>query len=76
LFDPGGTKIIPANIGELLPALSLAYWIAVDGGFCKATHRVTLATHSYTLEEVNLLAKTLNEKFNLKCSVHKIIMAM
>lgn len=31
---------------------------------------VTLCTDSYTLEEVNLLIKILDNKFNLKCSIH------
>lgn len=35
LFYSAGTKIVPLNIGDLLTPLSLAYWIADDGGLCQ-----------------------------------------
>jgi ABC-type transport system involved in multi-copper enzyme maturation permease subunit len=71
LFYLEGRKIVPSNIGELLTPLGLAYWICDDGCFCKSTHRVILCTHSFTKEEVELLAKTLNEKWDLNCVVYK-----
>jgi hypothetical protein len=70
LFYLEGKKIIPANIGFLLTPLGLAYWLCDDGTFCKSTHRVHLCTESFTLAEVNLLVKTINDKWNLKC--HKV----
>ncbi len=71
LFYPEGVKSIPKNIGDLLTPLGLAYWICDDGGFCKTSRRVTLNTQSFTLEEVNLLVKTLIDKWSLKCAVYK-----
>ena len=71
LFYPDGTKTIPLNIGELLTPLGLAFWIADDGGFEKSRQRVTLSTEGFTLEELNLLAKTLNDKWDLKCTINK-----
>nr|QWC53663.1 LAGLIDADG homing endonuclease [Rhizoctonia solani] len=70
IFYPAGKKVVPLNIGELLTPLSLAYWIADDGGFDKSTGRIRLSTNSFTLEEVNLLASILNKKWDLKCAVH------
>ena len=63
--------MIPLNIGDLLTPLGLCYWIADDGGFCKTTHRITLATHSFTLTEVELLINVLENKFDLKCALDK-----
>ena len=57
--------MVPLNIGDLLTPLGLCYWLADDGGFCKSTHRVTIATHSFTLAEVKLLINVLENKFGL-----------
>ena len=71
LFYTAEGKRVPANIGELLTPLSLAYWLCDDGSFCKTSRRVTLNTQGFTLEEVNLLAKTLDDKWSLKYAVYK-----
>jgi hypothetical protein len=59
LFYPLGKKIVPANIVELVTPLSLAYWIAVYGSFCQRSGAIFLHTQGFTLEQVNLLVKTL-----------------
>lgn len=69
LFYLDGKKIVPENIGDLLTPLGLAYWICDDG--CWDRNTVRLATDGFTLEEVNLLTKVLNDKFGLKCGVIK-----
>nr|QWC53750.1 LAGLIDADG homing endonuclease [Rhizoctonia solani] len=71
LFYSSGVKTVPVNFKELLTPLALAYWIGDDGGFCKTSQRLTLATHSFTLKDIELLSEILDEKFNLKCAVHK-----
>lgn len=71
LFYVEGKKVVPVNIFDLLTPLGLAYWIADDGCFCKRDRRMILATNSFTLVEVNLLAKSLADKFNLVCSINK-----
>jgi hypothetical protein len=58
-------KVVPLNIGDLLTPLGLCYWIADDGGFCKTTHRITLATHCPPAGNV------LVNKFDLKCTLNK-----
>jgi hypothetical protein len=55
----------------LVNPLSLAYWLCDDGSFSKSTHIVILCTESFTLEEVTLLANTLNTKWDLKCYINK-----
>jgi hypothetical protein len=69
LFYLTGKKVVPTNIAELLTPLGLAYWICDDG--CWDRNTVRLATDGFTLEEVNLLVKVLNDKFGLKCGVIK-----
>jgi hypothetical protein len=71
LFYPKGIKKVPSNIGDLLTPLGLCYWIADDGGFCKKGRTLTLATNSYILSDVQLLADVLTNKFGLKCAVYK-----
>jgi len=71
LFYPDGQKIVPLNIGALLTALSLAYWISDDGSFDQRDHCVDLHTEGFTLADVNLLIKTLNDKWDLKCTINK-----
>lgn len=58
-------KIVPTNIAELLTPCALAYWIMDDGGI--NTYNATiLNTDSFTLEEVELLQKALEQKFGLR----------
>lgn len=71
LFYINGVKKVPDNIGDLLTPLSLCYWIADDGGLCKKGRTLTLATNSFILSEVKLLADVLTNKFGLKCTVQK-----
>jgi hypothetical protein len=47
LFYPLGKKIVPANIGDLLTPLGLAYWLCDDGSFHKSRRSVTLCTNSF-----------------------------
>jgi hypothetical protein len=66
-------KIVPKNISYLLTARSLAYWIMDDG--CSMTSRtsgMTICTHSFTKEEVELLKETLELKFKLNCSIKTV----
>ena len=68
-FYSAGIKIIPSNIIDLLTPWGLSYLIADDGSFCKKSRRITLATNCFSLEEVQLLAQTLRDKFNLVCHI-------
>ena len=65
LFYFEGKKIIPLNIGDLFTTKSLAYLICDDGSFDKSTKTVVLCTDSFTMKEVELLIKTLNDKWDL-----------
>lgn len=71
IFYQDGIKVVPANIANLLTPSGLAYWICDDGGFNKKNRAVVLSTQSFTLEGVELLVKTLNDKFNLNCTINK-----
>ena len=67
IYDSNGKrrKIVPNNIAELLTPCALAYWIMDDGGI-NAYNATILNTDSFTLEEVELLQKALEEKFGLR----------
>lgn len=65
MFYKDGTKIVPSNIGDMLNARALAYWIMDDGG--KGTYGETiLHTRSFKLQEVELLQKVLKDNFGLR----------
>jgi LAGLIDADG DNA endonuclease family len=63
-----GKKIVPSNIADLLTPVSLAYWIMDDGTFTGSGLR--LCTHSFSLEELNLLIKALATNFNITASIN------
>jgi hypothetical protein len=65
LFYKDGKKIIPYNIGELLTARGLAYWIMDDGGKSSGSTETILHTRSYTFEEVLFLQQVLKSNFKL-----------
>lgn len=71
LFYLEGKKIVPANIADLITEASLAYLICDDGSFYKPHRVITISTQSFSLNEVNLLVKVLNDKFNLNCTINK-----
>jgi hypothetical protein len=50
-----------------MTVLTLCYWLCDDGSFCKSTQRVFLCTECYSVDEVSLLIKVLNAKWDLKC---------
>lgn len=80
LFYPLGLstpKGIKNNlIKEYLTARGLAFWIFDDGGKLdynknSKNKSVVLNTHSFTTEEVEIMAKQLQEKFKLECEGKK-----
>jgi len=70
-YNQAGVKIIPANIGEVLTSVGLAYWFADDGYFHMSTGGCYLSTNSFTLAEVVLLVEVLKKNFDLDCKAHK-----
>ena len=69
LFYNSKKKVIPNNIEELLTPLALAIWIMDDGTFKSPGLRI--ATNCFTKQEVELLVKALENKFNIKSSLQK-----
>jgi len=68
LFYKDKKKLVPSNIQELLTARSIAYWAMDDGNPDRSGF--IFNTHSFSLEEVELLVKALKFKFDLNCSIH------
>jgi len=67
LFYLNETKIIPANLGELLTSRSLAYWAMDDGNRVGSGFR--LNTQSFTKDENLFLIKVLKDNFDLDCTL-------
>jgi len=68
LFYLSNVKIVPNNIYELLTPKGLAFWIMDDGS--KQGTGLHLSVYAFTNEDVDRLMFTLQDKFNLKCSIH------
>jgi hypothetical protein len=68
IFYLEGKKVIPENIYELLTTRGLAFWIMDDGS--RHGEGLHLSVYAFSNEDVNKLIFTLENKFNLKCSIH------
>jgi Cytochrome c oxidase subunit III/LAGLIDADG DNA endonuclease family len=70
-FYSSGKKIIPQNlIEEFISPLFLAVWIMDDGGAIQ-NRGIKLATHSFTLDEIQFISSLLKKKFSLDTSIVK-----
>ena len=70
-YNEAGVKIIPANIGELLTPVGLAYWFMDDAYLHKSSKGFYLSTNSFTLAETGLLIEILKTNFDLDSKMHK-----
>ena len=61
-------KIVPHNIYELLTPKGLAFWIMDDGS--KHGSGLHISVYAFSNQDVDKLMFTLQDKFNLKCSIH------
>lgn len=68
LFYLSNVKIVPDNIYELLTPRGLAFWIMDDGS--KHGKGLHISVYAFSNENVDKLMFTLQDKFNLKCSIH------
>ena len=73
LFFLSNVKTVPYNIYELLTPKGLAFWIMDDGskhGIALLTPRGYLSVYAFIYNDVDKLMFTLQDKFNIKCSIH------
>ena len=63
-------KIVPENIIDLMDPIVLAFLIMADGNFDKGRNRVRIYTNCFKKQEVELLGRALETKFNIKSSLH------
>lgn len=68
IFYVNGLKIVPTNIYELLTPRGLAHWIMDDGS--RHGQGLHLSVYAFTTTDIDRLVFTLQDKFNLKCSIH------
>lgn len=69
LFYLNGMKIVPYNIFDLLTPVSLAYFIMDDGSLQGGG--LHLNVYGFDTESVARLMAVLQDKFGLKCTIHK-----
>ena len=67
-YDLNRKKIVPENIGELLTPRGLAFWISDDGS--RQGSGLHISVYGFSNTDVDKLMFTLQDKFNLKCSIH------
>ena len=68
-FYRDGKKVIPIEIASYLSSLAMTVWFMDDGA---ADHAgVTLQTHSFTFDEVELLVDALSVRFDLAAKPRK-----
>jgi LAGLIDADG DNA endonuclease family len=68
IFYLFNVKRVPYNIYELLTPRGLAFWIMDDGS--RQGKGLHISVYAFSDEDVNRLMFTLQNKFNLKCSIH------
>ena len=68
MFYSSNVKKIPDNIYELLRPIGLAFWIMDD----RSQHGsgLHLSLYAFSNEDVDKLMFVLQDKFNLRCSIH------
>lgn len=67
-FYLSNIKLVPDNIYDLLTPRGLAFWIMDDGS--RQGSGLHISVYSFTNKDVDKLMFTLQDKFNLKCSIH------
>lgn len=67
-YDLNKKKIVPENISELLTPRGLAFWIMDDGS--RQGTGLHISVYGFSNTDVDKLMFTLQEKFNLRCSIH------
>jgi hypothetical protein len=68
MFYVSNVKVVPNNIYELLTPRGLAFLIMDDGS--RHGSGLHISVYAFTDEDVDKLMFTLQDKFNLKCSIH------
>ncbi len=68
MFYLSNVKRVPYNIYELLIPRGLAFWIMDDGS--RQGDGLHISVYAFSNEDVYKLMFTLQDKFNLKCSIH------
>ena len=68
MFYDSNVKRVPYNINELLTPRGLAYWIMDDGS--KQGKGLHISCYAFTENDVDRLMFTLQDKFDIKCSIH------
>lgn len=67
-YDSIKKNIVPENINDLLTPRGLAFLIMDDGS--RQGNGLHISVYGFSNTDVDKLMFTLQDKFNLKCSIH------
>ena len=62
-----GRKVVSKEDVNLLDPLAIAVWIMDDGSYSRG--KIDISTYSFTLREIELLKKAIQEKFSINFSI-------
>lgn len=68
MFYNLNVKVVPENIYDLLTPRGLAFWIMDDGS--RQGSGLHISVYGFSNTDVDKLMFTLQDKFNIKCSIH------
>lgn len=68
MFYELNVKRVPSNIYELLTPRGLAFWLMDDGS--RHGDGMHIGVYAFTNADVDKLMFVLQDKFNIKCSIH------
>lgn len=68
MFYELNVKKVPSNLYELLTPRGLAFWLMDDGS--KHGDGMHIGVYAFTNADVDKLMFVLQDKFNIKCSIH------
>lgn len=71
-YNEKGVKFVSPLLQPYLTPFALVIWFMDDGTYVKSSKSVRLARNSFTLREVELLVKMLNENFDLNFTIQKV----
>ena len=68
LFYLSNVKVVPNNIYDLLSPRGLAFWLMDDDS--RHGSELHINVYAFSNDDVDKLMFTLQDKFNLRCSIH------
>lgn len=66
-------KVVPPDIETLMTELALAVWYMDDGHRRRDCNALRINTHAFTLPEIERLKQTLERRFGVYSTIHRVV---